>query len=163
MKKLLVLAAALTALLVSCATTHRPVFDQGIPPENGATVHFGDGIHVLTVNGIDVNEAWYGKTFWSNESVRVVLPAGKTDIVFDLYYVESGQNYTNTFSAKGKELSLNLAAGKEYTMAFIWVKESGWWIFAKGHRGIGIYDKLPGVFGGLSDKNRILFFAMEFQ
>ncbi|GMO39718.1 MAG: hypothetical protein Pg6C_00340 [Treponemataceae bacterium] len=165
MKTSLVLMSALAAFLVSCATTavNTPVFDGRITAENGATVYFGKGVNVLSVNGIDVNEAWYGKTYWSDESARVILPAGKTAIVFDLYFVEGVKNNSKTFSAKSMELHLNFEAGKEYTVAFVPAAGSNLGILATGQRGIGIYDKLPDMFGGLSDSSRIDFIPMEFQ
>jgi hypothetical protein len=163
MKKLVVLSCVFAALFSSCATMHKITFDDGLTAETGATVLFNKGINVLTVNGIDVDKAWYGKSFWSDESARVLLPAERIDIVFDLFYVESTPSYTKTFSAKNLSLTLNLETGGQYTVSFIWVKESGFFIFAKGHYGIGVYNKLPNVLGSLSDGDRIEFYPIEFN
>jgi hypothetical protein len=138
------------------------VFDETLTAENGATVHFAKGINVLSVNGIDVNEAWYGETYWSDESARVVLPAGKADVVFDLYYVEGTKNNTKTFSAKNVALPLSLEAGKAYTVAFVMADGINLGILATGDRGIGVFDELPDMFGGLSG-TRIFFSPMEFE
>jgi len=138
--------------MAGCAT-QKPVFDKGITKEEGATVLFNAGINVLTVNGIEIKKGAWNKggivnLVMSTEMVQVVLPAGKVDIVFDLYYKVSSSVTFQKWSAKNISLTLNLESGKQYTVAFVLINKkgvtkSGFGTTAMSEKfGIGVYNKL---------------------
>ncbi|MDR1507794.1 MAG: hypothetical protein LBI67_11900 [Treponema sp.] len=131
-----------TALLVSsCSSIARQipadtiVFDESLPPGQTALVIFGDTIHVLEYNSIDVEEAWYpgGK----DRINKVVLPAGETLIRFNARVTVRKINYSNTFNEDGIQMRFNFEAGKEYTIAF-YSKSEGY--NTNTEYGIAIWD-----------------------
>jgi hypothetical protein len=131
---------AMALLATSCfsipSIPHKIVFDKEVPLEDTAQVLFDEGIHVLALNGIDVDEAWYGSSFWSKESARVTIPAGETEVVYDLYWV---RNDGYTYRANGLKLIYNFEAGKKY-MLYFGVKTKGFGFGKKYIYGIGLSE-----------------------
>jgi hypothetical protein len=143
--------AAMALLATSCISIpHKINFDDTVPKEETTVVLFAEGIHVLALNGVDVDEAWYGSSYWSNESANVTLPAGETDVEYDLYYVQSNGQSSTTFSAKDLRLIYVFEAGKKYIVSF-------------GSKGgfLGIGAKW-GIFL-TEDKKEIEFWEMHFN
>jgi len=164
---LLLLAAAgmlsVGCLMTNWLTTKTPVFDKELTSKIGATVFFGYGIAVKKINGVDVKEKWYGKTASSLEKVQVVLPAGKVDIMVDLRVAKGTVNFPTWYDIKDMKLSLDLEAGKKYSVVLVWVKTSGFGGWASGYYSLGLYDTLTGGTTTYkeNDKNRIALYPLE--
>jgi hypothetical protein len=148
-------AAALVlcaAMLVSGCTTIIN-WDESLSPEKSALVVFSDAIHVLSYNGISVEDAWYpARRYRTN---KVTLPAGEMSLVFDLKYVTGSNYHTRIFSGKNIELRFNLEAGKEYTLG-PYRKTEGF-IIEKGEFGAAIWSfAASGGMPGIFDENKII-------
>ena len=148
-----VVVASAVVLLASCATTHQRTYDKKIPKEQTAVMCFGDGIYVTSYNGIDVAKAWYGGSYWSDERVKVTLPAGEAAFDFHLLYYNQITNAT--YNAKDLKMRYDLEAGKKYSMFFVynWSKKS--W-------GIAMYDNIPIPILRFRTGKIIAFWPMDF-
>jgi hypothetical protein len=133
------LIAAAAMLATSCISVPQKLtFDESWPAEETAEVFFGEGLHVLTLNGVDVDEAWYGTTWRSNESATVILPAGETEVEYDLISSEGGIGYyIRTYSAEGLKLIYTFEAGKSYDLEF---ESRGGFAGIGSKHGIALYE-----------------------
>jgi hypothetical protein len=142
--------AVLSALMLSCfSVPHSITFDETVPKERSAEVLFGEGIHVLTLNGVDVDEEWYGEEFWSNESARVTIPAGEASVEYDLLADISNGRYSTTFQAEGLKLIYSFEAGSKYELAF---ESRGGFLGIGATYGIALYE----------GRNELEFWQLDF-
>ena len=115
---------ALTAVLLSgCFSLLRSIedrprnatFDPDIPKERTALVRFDESISVVTFNGVNIREAWYGgDNLWYN--INAVIPAGETRLLFNASRYFNRGNTTYHFRRNNLELNYTFEAGKEYTV-----------------------------------------------
>lgn len=146
MKKRLLWPGALLVLLTACGTTtHKITFDDQIPLEQLTTVFFNGGVEVQSYNGIDVNRAWYGEEAWSNEALRLSLPSGKSEFIFNLNCVMGNA----VFRARDLRMSYVFDAGKEYAVTFEYDR-------ARKTYGLAVYDSIS------KRTNRLDFWPMDF-
>ena len=100
------------------AINERPrnvTFDPDIPKERTALVRFDSDISVVTFNGVNIREAWYGgDDLWYN--VNAVIPAGETRLLFNMLAYFHRGNTTYTFKRNNLELNYNFEARGEYTV-----------------------------------------------
>jgi hypothetical protein len=138
-------AAVLCAVLLvsGCTTIARRLsagkitYDDSLAPEESVLVVFAYPIHVLSYNGISVEEAWYPNGKYRIN--RVTLPAGEMSVNFDLKHVIGNNYYTRTFQGEDIELRFNFEAGKEYTVA-PYTKVEGLFGFVKGEFGVAVWN-----------------------
>ena len=102
-------------LVLSCASTsNRITFDPDLPPEKTTVVTFTAPIQVTQYNGIGVLETWYPNSKYSKKTIA--LPAGSSNITFNLRGAISVGNITYYVKADNIELRFDFAAEKEYTL-----------------------------------------------
>jgi hypothetical protein len=116
--KFIVSFACIAALVVSLSgcfsLSAKITVDPDLPIESSAMVMIPSVIHVKEYNGINVKELWYPKNEFRD--ITVIMPAGETHLLFDMYAGFVWGNTTYNFKPKDVVLKYNFEAGKEYTI-----------------------------------------------
>jgi len=116
-------------LLSSCLYVNeieKTVLDINTPVNETATIEFDGGFHVRK---------------WNDEKIytaldEVIIPAGNTSFLFDLYFSFGNQYSTTTYEFKDIELKYTFEPGKKYKI------ESYSKSLALGFKGIEFYVQL---------------------
>jgi len=139
-----ILVILLFAFLAVSSTASAPpgkiAVDPNLPVENAAVVVFSSSINVKEYNGIDVREEWYPKGRWRR--VTATMPAGETQLLFDMDVSFGRGNNTYTYRPKDLELKFNFEAGKEYTVSVYASKNEGSFFIPKQKVVLAIWDKI---------------------
>ena len=137
--------ALLAVSLTGCLSLFGPrpgviTLDPNLPIEQSAVVVFHNSIYIKEYNGIGVNDEWYPKGKWRN--ITATIPAGETQLLFDIWVSFSRGNTTYTFRPKDLELKFNFEAGKEYTVSLYASKNEGTLFAPKQKVVLAIWDKI---------------------
>lgn len=138
-----VLVVGIVVSLSSCSSTHKMVVDKNVSADRSATVTFVNDTErgwfsLKEWNDEDIADELYGDTNIGNKDKTVlIVPAGNTSFIVNVYYTFNIQNISTTRSFKGVELSYNLERGKEYQIKGI-IKPSG--LFKSYELFVGIFD-----------------------
>ncbi|MDR2766980.1 MAG: hypothetical protein LBB82_01500 [Treponema sp.] len=92
--------------------------DESLTPEQGAEVTFWPEIYVSTINGIEVEEAWYGKWNGHSSPITATIPAGETIVGFDIYGSDNNFIYSTIYTIDDLQMKFNFEAGKKYAVRF---------------------------------------------
>jgi len=108
----MILAATILLLFSSCASNKPVVFNESLPDNEVAVIHFdGGGISIVEYNGITVN--WKAPSSLFFRPIEIRIPGGSTQFILN---GTIGSSSTGYYIWQNVPFTYNFENGKEYTL-----------------------------------------------